>query len=388
MAPGIDVDEVLGHIFPEKDLRVTDIIDAYPESLLQQTDKANKLYTAFQRHTKQFVPEGDPTSVLRWTHSTIHHVDQHIVDNWSASAPSVSEHAVNRSQSVKHASTLFTWSTGSHERRGHRRTTSTPTELKVAAKPERYHAPVPYIKPTGRAVTNKLNQIIEKEANGFIRDRIQRIKAHHRDQISEQINERKRQDHELHLRRLKEKEEEYDRQFNAAMHDKPLGFFGLFFKSDTAEPRKAELKNLEQKTEVKKELDAKSKRFSFLPTWLSKENQPSIPEADKEDMEDQPDVPEEQANSNEPEPALVVKDPMPKENPTEPEEAEPEPASEPPIVGLDEFEEFQAAPPSEVNLDHHFLPLAQKGPLLELDGAEVPPAITKRHTSDSDLIKF
>lgn len=86
------------------------------------------------------------------------------------------------------------------------------------------------------SITNKLNRIVDRESNKFIHKRIQLIKAHHSEQISKEIHERKRKDHERHLNKLKEKEEEYERALQAATSEqgKQNGFLDHYLVSTLA----------------------------------------------------------------------------------------------------------------------------------------------------------
>ena len=82
------------------------------------------------------------------------------------------------------------------------------------------------------SINNKLNRLIEIESNKFVHLRIQRIKAHYSEQMAKQINERKRKDQELHLKKLKLKEEEYERDMmlqNQMKSSSAGGFLGTLF---------------------------------------------------------------------------------------------------------------------------------------------------------------
>lgn len=93
---------------------------------------------------------------------------------------------------------------------------------------------------TAESLSNKLSRIVELESNKFIRARLQEISLHHSEQMSLQISERKRRDHERHLERLKAKEEQYNRELELAMKDKKGGFFSIF-NFGALEPSKSEV---------------------------------------------------------------------------------------------------------------------------------------------------
>lgn len=77
-------------------------------------------------------------------------------------------------------------------------------------------------------MNNRLGRIIEVESNKFIRERLREISLHHSEQMSLQISERKRKDHEQHLERLRLKEEQYNKELEQAMKEKKGGFFSIF----------------------------------------------------------------------------------------------------------------------------------------------------------------
>lgn len=294
-APCPDIEVLLSQLLEgqgiSEESSLSDQKKDYPESLLQQTDKANKYYSSFQRFTKQFIPETDSTSIIRWNNSSIETTQRLIVEKWAntnfdrritesdpqgdAETKADDNGGLRRSKTLsKNTSgkSLFSWSTGDsyikarkkelEQRRnganlnaptnGHKRSVSTPnaSALSTAPKPiARKNEQLRFVKEEliqesdlgkklnlgtpDASVMNKLNMIVEKESNSFIHKRIQLIRAHHSEQISRKIHERKRRDHEKHLRRLREKEEEYETALRAAMlgqnHVRNSGFFGSLF---------------------------------------------------------------------------------------------------------------------------------------------------------------
>lgn len=337
--------EALFGVSAPENVQVDDI--RYPEALLHETTGAFKLYSSLQRYTRQFVGEETSGHIIRWQGLEVETLLRSIVDQWAVSdrqtlsenTPSSPQKSVNIAGRSS-ASGLFSWSSGDsyiearkREKRGPIEPVTTlynnsgnespvPEETPSEAQKSPVSAKVKLIN-SKSSLTNALNRVIERESSRFIHDRIQLIKAHHSEQISKKIHERKRKDHELHLQRLKQKEEEYERALQAAMAEqnqaRSIGFFGSLFGLSSAPTTRAQqesdaasLHSLESQRPGDKTSPSthKNKRFSFLPgTGLWGKKKDDMPEdlfdIDKEteggaqDPEDFEDGAEEQENVQE-----------------------------------------------------------------------------------------
>lgn len=225
----------------------------YPEAILQQTDNANRYYFQFQSFQRQFIQEDQDSlnKSMRWSlKSKIQQTLKKIIEDWLISEQKGRTiETENEVKKVLPANTLFSWSSGDtyiQERRRqieerkrksmHAAAAANGTTTKAVndKKPEndKEHLSKAAKKKTTpkESIASKLNRTIEVESNKFIHARIQKIKAHHNEQISKKIHERKRKDHENHLMRLKVKEEEYEKGLlmNTSLKQGG-GFFGTIF---------------------------------------------------------------------------------------------------------------------------------------------------------------
>lgn len=265
----VDVEPVIDLLF--KDLDYTngngDNIDQYhiyPELILQKAEHANKYYSSFQSHTKQFIPEdslSSHTKILRWSDSTIEQTRKLILDHWGRDRGTKKDDNRHTSVSTKGSSrhnALFSWSssdayiqarkkelrrrkgdpngTKEHDSSGGKKHNSS-RSMNRNGSPDEEHSNAAdlqeklNIKFPPTSINNKLNRIIETESHKFVHSRIQQMRKHHSDEMSKQIHERKRRDHEEYLRKLKLKEEEYEKSIQAAMeaNQNKTGFFGSLF---------------------------------------------------------------------------------------------------------------------------------------------------------------
>ncbi|KAK6205447.1 uncharacterized protein RJT21DRAFT_124595 [Scheffersomyces amazonensis] len=265
----------------------------YVESLLQQTDKANKYYVSLQSYSNQFIPSSGH-SVVRWTNSSLETTQKLIVDSWLVADQKRSQKSVLTNRSMATANTLFSWSSSDayiQERKRQLKANKNDQKVKNnMTRTDKDTSPSPdkddesaikraddlnklNITVSNVSITNKLSRIVEKESNRFIHSRIESIRAHHSEQINQQIHERKKKDHELYLRKLKIKEAEYEREIEATLNKEKLGFFGSLFGFNTTSSREFDIQSrtsTDSQTSVatsgnQSTVPKVAKRFSFLP---------------------------------------------------------------------------------------------------------------------------
>lgn len=236
----------------------------YPEQLLHSTEFGNKYYVAFQSMTRQFYEDenADTGSIMQFRHSKMSALLRQKVLFWDdkeheprANIPG--DEPISRPSAVREssaASSLFAWSSGdkyiaARKKELRRKSTlastsgKTGTELpepsvSAATKPDVSVKTAPntvkeYKPPRGPNFTHRLTALVESESNRFIQDRIRLIKDHHRQQAAKKIDERRKRDHEIHLRRVQLKEEKYENILKAAIAvqntKRNSGFFGSLF---------------------------------------------------------------------------------------------------------------------------------------------------------------
>lgn len=281
------IDEIIGDVEPFKILNTPEL---YSEVLLQDAEHGYKYYEAYQRHTRQFIATGSDT-IVRWRNSNIEQIQASIIESsfLGGKKAELKGDSGSRSYSRPTSNALFSWSSDEAYIQSRKRellkkqrlstlllrgeTTDNLPAIKSKEKDviadneedqetEEQTLVEKYNLKLAPEVMSKLNQKIDTESNSFIHERIQTIKQHHSEEISKQINERKRKDHELHLQRLKMKEEQFERELRAATEekekDKGNKFLLLFTFNNTDTSSKAS-------SEHTNESDSKGKRFSFLP---------------------------------------------------------------------------------------------------------------------------
>lgn len=371
----LPADELLHRLFENASYSpVSDQVHGYPEGLLQLSNKGVKLYNSLQSFHKQFILDTDPTSIIRWTNSSMRTAERLVVESWMSS-----DHEVNlaeikpepgnarRPHSIaKGLNTLFSWSTGDdyvrrervtakRDGKGKQKEDGEKKEENGVKRDEGSKEDVIRQKLTTQlnlqdnrgSATNKLNRIVEQESNKFIYDRIKVIKDHHTMKITQMIHERKRKDHQLRLRRLQEKEEEYERALRAAVTEQGQvrygGFLGSIFgysgasashnhhqftRSPTQSRSHSRSSRSSSETVADSAVSSSSssrgakKRFSFLP-WAAK--------SEKNEMV--LDIDQERAGADHEQKEEEKKEEEQTEDDNEREEDE------------DEFENFEAAPP-------------------------------------------
>lgn len=312
----VDITEVISTLFGTIDTTSENLkSNKYPEAVLQVTDKANKFYNSFQRYTRQFI-DTDSEGIVRWNDSRIEATERKIVESWLGTDVNKLETTLekkNKKTVVSKANKLFKWSSGDAyiaarkrelelKKGGLNLTSNGRVELKEEQDSSKnvehiVRASTPKIQIPVESVANNLNRAIEFESNSFIHARIQKIKAHHSEAIKKQIHERKKVDHELHLKRLRLKEEEYEREMelSLAAQQKQPGFLGSLFgfgssstgqQNITQHPNSSNL-SVDSSSQPGSSSTQKSKIFSFLTfgkqpaSDFSKLNTPSTDVVDK-----------------------------------------------------------------------------------------------------------
>ncbi|CUM68266.1 uncharacterized protein PRCAT00005988001 [Priceomyces carsonii] len=305
----------LDNLFVEEPSEISSTNESiYPELILQASPQGNRLYASFQRYTKQFVNDGENSSgAVRWLNSAVDDTQKKIVEAWlsvdnNGDATMMETHP-SKNGSERYmgaASTLFSWSSGDAYIAARKKElemrngtipvvsasdTTNDNEEMESNRPDDTQSidnsilTKINIKASKESITNKLNRIVDIESNKFIRTRIRMIKAHHSEQMSKQIHERRRRDHEIQLSKLRLKEEEYEKTLhpqNDHSANKLAGFFGNLFNFNTSHTISAG-NSVASDTEPTKVLasdgdvgsvhtpgkrsppSSKSKKFSFLP---------------------------------------------------------------------------------------------------------------------------
>lgn len=281
----------------------------YPELLLHQAPHAAQYYGSLQQFTRQFVDEESHRSIVQFSSSKLEQLLREKVNAWNSNDSEARLNSADRDMTVSvpvssnsAVNSLFSWSTSdssiaARKRQLQERSATSPSlnGRDSNATESRPSLPLPAPRLPKALVMQRLTHVIEKESNRFIQDRIEVIKAHHRREASKKIDERKRKDHEMHLQRIKRKEEEYERSLKAAIAlqnmNRQSGFFGTLFglslkqysssftldilESDPPSyppPAVASPTIVKPKTPIQ----AKSKRSAFFPTNLFRSSNKSL----------------------------------------------------------------------------------------------------------------
>lgn len=272
----------------------------YPELMLHQAQHANLYYGSLQQYTRQFVTTDSQNKVVQFHSSKLDTLLREKVNLWNNTdfqAPSATRGAAPSSPTASPSSaanSLFSWSTSdtliAARKRQLQERSSNSQSLLASSETTDIKSPQPLPATTKRRtpVMQNIARVIERESSKFIQDRIDVIKAHHIKEASKKIDERKRKDHEMHLRRIKRKEEEYERSLKAAIAlqnmNRQSGFFGTLFglglKQNSSsftldiwdlEPQAypAPVPGSPTSAKSPSPLPAQNKRSSLLPFWLS-----------------------------------------------------------------------------------------------------------------------
>lgn len=429
----LKVDEIFGDV----DIDLNDITDTsiptYPEILLQTSEKGNKYYTAYQSHNRQFI-NNETDRIVRWKNSSIENINNIIVEKLFLGSTVRSDKSSKEKKNYVRptSSALFSWSSTDEYIERRKR------ELRLKGKKINGEEPVKqeedvesnedlnHIQKLGINLPNEkiilqLSQKVDNESSQFIHERIQIIKQHHSQKINEMISERKRKDHETHLQRLKQKEEEYERELKMALEekkDKGLGIFGIFnFNSEKHHsPSNSISGSIDDSSSINGTIDLK-KRFSFLPNNLFSSNKnsskvmPSTPSRSEEPpSRNELSPPNEESPSRIKEPSgtelspprdeVVVEFEVPQsptrspvnikgndldlmfKMPTEPKEEDDD---------FDDFEEFTSSPPPQTTEKtikvHTLMKMNEPTPLINLEDAnEVHDTKKEQEEKVNDLL--
>lgn len=234
----------------------------YPEAILQSTDHGYKYYNDLQRYTAQLLKDDGTNSIVRWTDSYIERTQRAVVTSWvgSTTTDTTTDSGHTKRAPLSSANKLFKWASSDayverikREFQAKKGLIEGGSPVNENSKADATEKPKETNQSTtihllvinaerSRKVTKHLKLLIEREAKKFIHARIQKQKLQLTEEINQQIHERKRKDHELHLMRLKLKEEEYEREMQAAS-EKSTGFFKQlnFWGTSTSKKRLGEI---------------------------------------------------------------------------------------------------------------------------------------------------
>ncbi|KAG7196136.1 uncharacterized protein KQ657_000148 [Scheffersomyces spartinae] len=269
----------------------------HAEQLLYEAPNANKYYNAFQSYNRQFVENehNDGKVVVRWHNSAIQKIQVRVFETWLRRRGEEEDSAKSKTKPESKNTTrsaLFAWSSGdSTVPYSNTNKNSVALTLKLNSsltKPSSEGSSSgtqdPEKLPKGlnlvaskESITNRLHKMVDQEASRLLQERIQDIKEHHMEEMSKQISERKRKDHELHLLRLKKREEEYEEKFYNTNETSKPGFFGTLFGFSTPPTDKSEFNDDTHSIgeAFKPTASPNSNRFSLL-TWGATESKESI----------------------------------------------------------------------------------------------------------------
>lgn len=257
---GCEPDELLEKVFPSQpqppDPHSTFQERVYPEKLLHQAPHAAHYYGSLQQVTRQFVDDS-PSKIVNFSSSNLGiqlRDNVHAWDSIDSEGRNPREHEPASSGTISSnsgANSLFSWSTSDtliaarKIQLQKRSTASLSLHGTTSNGSEGADLTLPTVAGSSPLVGSKsltgsrplalkrLPRIVEMESDKFIQNRIEIIKAHHKNEASKKIDERKRRDHEMHLQRIKRKEAEYERSLKEAIAlqniNRLSGFFGSIF---------------------------------------------------------------------------------------------------------------------------------------------------------------
>lgn len=291
MKPSID--ELVDSLLPTtqtEDTPKNDYTDSsrvYPELLLYKLAHANKLYHSFQKYTRQFMADAPQINIVHFADSDLGLQLAQKVHAWDL----VDSTSNNQETSPlrwsfggsRQANALFAWSSG--DKYISARKLELQNKSAKAGLLERQASSTPPPSPSAAtrlrpSMTHRINTLVENESNKFIQERIQIIKAHHIEQVSRKIDERKKRDHELYFRRVKNKESQYEKAIKEAIASKglerrSLGLFGSLFGLNHKSISSSFILDLGEADRVVPE--TKNSRQSLAESDRSKTSRPSTP---------------------------------------------------------------------------------------------------------------
>lgn len=286
------IDELIDGLLPntpnsdsENSGTLIDSGPVYPELILYKLPNTNRLLSSFQQYTRQFRTETSKTNVVQFSRSQLGLLSAQKVHSWdlvnSGNAETIFTPG-NRTSVGKirtsNTNNLFAWASGE------KYISARKLELQnksLGTPQERHSSPTPSSSTRSRpSMTQRITGVVEKESNKFIQDRIQIIKAHHIEQASRKLDERKKREHELYLRRIKMRENEYEEAIKTAIALKDtekrlLGFLGSLFGIGPKSILSSFILSLNNDSDEAHELESSAK--SSTDSLPFKESRPSTP---------------------------------------------------------------------------------------------------------------
>lgn len=211
----------------------------YPELLLHKLPNVNKLCGSFQHYTRQFSTDTEP-GIVQFSSSHAGFLLAQKVHAWDL----LDQDQVLRLSSAGWgrrsatgagiANLLFSWASGEKDISARKLELQNKGSSSSSVKTRPTTSSLAPSTRSRPLMTQRITNVVEKESNRFIQDRIQVIKAHHIEQASRKIDERKKRDHALYLTRIKNKEYEYAKKIKAAIASKDMekrsgGILGSMF---------------------------------------------------------------------------------------------------------------------------------------------------------------
>lgn len=117
----VDLNEMIHILFDDYDSNSPNDIEPvrYPELILQESNKGNKLYSCFQSYNRQFINDSNATTstkqgdIVRWNGSSMEMSTGIILDNWlnqsSTGQQGSKSSSTKLKKSISRANALFTW---------------------------------------------------------------------------------------------------------------------------------------------------------------------------------------------------------------------------------------------------------------------------------------
>lgn len=294
MKPTIDelVDGLLpSHTGTALDNASSMVAPVYPELLLHKLARANRFYDSFQRYTRQFIGDSNQQNIVQFSKSQfslllaqkLHGWDQ--LDPDAASVPLAASEpgkkALMKPLGSGSANSLFSWSSGDKYISARKLELQNKAPGSPSNKERASTSTPPPSSRSKPSMAQRITSVVETESNKLIQDRIQIIKAHHIEQASRKIDERKKRDHEIYLRRVKMKENEYEEAIKAAIASKDLekrslGIFGSIFGLSSKSISSSFVLNIADHSNNLKKFDEESRKSS-VESYNSRASRPSTP---------------------------------------------------------------------------------------------------------------